>query len=340
MGFGGHLLWTAAIRRLHEASGHPVRVCYAPLPSDLLAGRLYRSDISLADDPVFQGNPRIEYPPVTAKSTLSRAVDRFGMATIRTLGLADHYERMVFRRSQLQAKRTGRIDAHIDMRLHSYVERELPDRMIWKTGGHIVDIILAGFGERSAEHQGEMYFSAAEETAAALISRQHGLDGGFVVIEPNSKADWFGDLRAWPIERWQAVVTQIASAGQCRVVQVGQSGGHLLRDVIDLRGQLPVRTTMALMKRARLFLGIEGGLMHAASAVGVPSVIVWGGLTLPEFAAYPDRHRVLCSYVECAPCGLRGGCPYEKKCLTTIHPSGVLDAVRKAAPSVLAEVVH
>jgi hypothetical protein len=340
MGLGGHLLWTAVIRRLHETSGHPVRVVYAPLPSDLLAGRLYRGDVSLTDDPIFLGNPRIEFPPSAPKSALARTVDRVGMAAIRRLGLQDAYERTVWRRSRARTGQTGQVDAHIDLNMHSYAARELPDRMIWKTGGHIVDIILAGFGETSTNHQGEMYLSAAEEEDADAICRRHGLGRDFVVIEPNSKADWFGDLRAWPIDRWQDVVTRIAQAGRCRVVQVGEAGGHRLRDVLDLGGQLPVRTTIALMKRARLFLGLEGGLMHAASAVNVPSVIVWGGLTLPEFAAYPDRHRVLCTYVECAPCGLRGGCPYDKKCLTSIAASGVIDAIVATSPDVLGGRTH
>ncbi|MES1254936.1 MAG: glycosyltransferase family 9 protein, partial [Acidobacteriota bacterium] len=194
---------------------------------------------------------------------------------------------------------------------------------------HIIDIILRNFGMRARDHRCEMYFSRVEEQQVTDFCRQHGLVDGFVVIEPNSKDTWFGDLRAWPFERWQVVVDHLADRRR-QVVQVGDGTGRALERVIHLAGKLPVRLSVCLMKRARLFLGIEGGLMHAANAADVPAVIVWGGLTEPAFAAYPERHHVICKHVECAPCGLRGGCPYEKKCLTSIGIEEVVQAVDRA----------
>jgi ADP-heptose:LPS heptosyltransferase len=81
------------------------------------------------------------------------------------------------------------------------------------------------------------------------------------------------------------------------------------------------------MKRSQLFLGLEGGLMHTANAVGVPAVIVWGGLTLPEFAGYHELHAIVHRRVECAPCGLRGNCPYGRKCLTGVGLDEVWERV-------------
>ena len=113
-------------------------------------------------------------------------------------------------------------------------------------------------------------------------------------------------------------------------MQIGEAGRPALRNVINLCGEIPFRIAVLVMKRARLFLGLKGGLMHAANAVGVPSVIVWGGTTMPEFAAYREQHRVICHYVDCAPCGLRRDCPYEKKCLTSIQVDEVYSAIDEA----------
>ena len=96
MGLGGHVLWTAAARTLHEVSGVPVRFCLAPQLTDLLSGRLYRGDVSLAADPVFAHNPRLECPPATPKSLFAQRVDRFADAAIRRLGFHAAYERLVF----------------------------------------------------------------------------------------------------------------------------------------------------------------------------------------------------------------------------------------------------
>ena len=43
---------------------------------------------------------------------------------------------------------------------------------------------------------------------------------------------------------------------------------------------------------------------------------------------------MVCHYVECAPCGLRGDCPFEKKCLTSIQVDEVYLAVEQALAGV------
>lgn len=324
MGLGGHLLWSSVVRRLNDESGRAVRVCHLPGPSDLLCGRIYDSSRSLASDQIFRHNPRIACLPASEKTLLVGTTDRLVLNTLRRLGLLRVYERLVFRLVNRARQRDGIWYAHIDMQLHSYVRRETRARMVWKRGGHIVDIILANYGLASCDHECEMYFLPEEEHDADRLLDSLGLGGGFVVIEPHSNERWFGDLRAWPLDRWQRVVDWIRKHN-LPVVQIGESGRPILTGAVDLTGRVSFRKAVLLMKRARLFFGQEGGLMHAANAVDVPSVIVWGGLTLPEFASY-QKHTVLWTHVDCAPCGLRGGCPFEKKCLTTVETDVVISA--------------
>jgi hypothetical protein len=290
-----------------------------PLASDWLAGRDYRGDESLADDPVFKGNPRIEFPPAHPKRAWQQALDRIVAAVVRRAGLLDAYERAVFARVARRAQRTGQWDVQVDLRLHSYVERETPERFEWKDGGrgHIIDIILRAFDVPAVDHRCELYLSPEDEREAADVMRASGVGPRFVTIEPNSATAWFGDLRAWPFERWQAIVDRLV-AKEIQVVQLGAAGSRALAGAIDLSGRTSFRAAAVVMRQSQLFLGLEGGLMHTANAVGVPAVIVWGGLTLPEFAGYHERHAIVHHRVECAPCGLRGNCPFGRKCLTGV----------------------
>ncbi len=325
MGLGGHLLWSSVVRRLNEDSGNPVRVGYLPGLTDLLRGELNDRSRSIRDDIVFRDNPRIDPQQTIKKHRLFVAVDQVVIAALRLIGVLWIYERFIFWIVRYVRRRSGTWYAHIDMRLHSYVARETPDRMVWKDGGHIVDILLANYGLTARDYECEMYFSTDEEEAVNRLQESLKIATNFVVIEPHSNSQWFGDLREWPFERWERVVEWLSDRNY-PVVQIGEGGSSVLRGAIDITGRTSFREAVLLMKRAQLFLGQEGGLMHAANAVNVPSVIVWGGLTMPEFAGY-SKHTILCTRVDCAPCGLRGNCPHDKKCLTTVESADVISAV-------------
>jgi ADP-heptose:LPS heptosyltransferase len=64
--------------------------------------------------------------------------------------------------------------------------------------------------------------------------------------------------------------------------------------------------------------------MHAAAAVKAPSLILWGGITLPSFAGYQNYQKILSNFVSCAPCGQLGWCDNDRKCMTSL----TIDMVR------------
>ena len=70
--------------------------------------------------------------------------------------------------------------------------------------------------------------------------------------------------------------------------------------------------------------------MHAAAAVDAPSVIIWGGVTRPDFAGYPDRHVILFNELSCTHCGYRESCPFDAACIKGITPAYTMDAVKGA----------
>ena len=128
---------------------------------------------------------------------------------------------------------------------------------------------------------------------------------------------------------WQALVYQINLLyPNLDIVQLGVGDREVLTGVTDLTGRTSFREAASLIARSRLFIGTEGGLMHLAASMGTPSVILWGGITLPEFAGYPDQHHIICHYVDCAPCGNLGWCDYDRKCMNSIEVGEVVEAVR------------
>ncbi len=60
------------------------------------------------------------------------------------------------------------------------------------------------------------------------------------------------------------------------------------------------RNALAILSKAKLFVGTDGGLHHAAAALGIPSVVIWTGFSSPRHLGY-DTHRNIHDGSE--PCG-------------------------------------
>ena len=333
MGYGGNLIWTSVIKTLHERDGRPLGLVKLPGPSDLIAGRLYDGGSSFENDEIFRHNPRAVFPPAYAKPGYARLLDSLFFRALGLTRMLKFYERYVFARSEKAAAGGALRLLHIDMRIHSYAERQTAKRMIWKPQARAADAVLANFGSGPASEDCELYLTDAEYAAADALMAREGISRGFVIVEPDTNRDYFGELRAWPRDRWLAFVRKMRTAYPALAfVQIGIPDGELLPDVVDLRGKTDFRIACVLLKRSRLFVGTEGGLMHAANAVGAKALILWGGVTMPEFAGYPSRQRTICKRVVCAPCGQLGWCDNGHICMQQIS----VDEVVVAAGELLA----
>ena len=85
------------------------------------------------------------------------------------------------------------------------------------------------------------------------------------------------------------------------------------------------RDALKVLSKAKLFVGTDGGLHHAAATLGIPSVVIWTGFTSPRHLGY-DTHRNIHDGSE--PCGTYDSvcqhCLLKSKAITVEQ---VLDAV-------------
>ena len=72
-------------------------------------------------------------------------------------------------------------------------------------------------------------------------------------------------------------------------MQIGAAGSRVLNSVIDFTGKTSFREAAALIGKSVMFLSNEGGLVHAATAVGTQSAIVICGHHSSEMVAYPQN---------------------------------------------------
>jgi ADP-heptose:LPS heptosyltransferase len=148
------------------------------------------------------------------------------------------------------------------------------------------------------------------------------------VVAISRRAGAWTPNKDWPDESWDTLVSRLAALGT--VVDLGEApvGPSAVPDgsYIDLRGRTPLPELVAAIAASDALVAPMTGTVHIAAAVGVPSVVIYGGYEHPDCSAYPGNIN-LYSPVECAPCWLRTPCPYGKKCLHQITPGQVDAAV-------------
>jgi heptosyltransferase-1 len=125
----------------------------------------------------------------------------------------------------------------------------------------------------------ELPFCGAHENWAQEELRRNGLAGGsFAVLSPG--AGW--GAKCWPAERYGEVARGLEQLGMRSLVNHGPGEEPLAQRVVAEAGgagcaaQYTIGELIAILRRARLFVGGDTGPTHLAAALRVPLVAVFG----------------------------------------------------------------
>jgi hypothetical protein len=157
---------------------------------------------------------------------------------------------------------------------------------------------------------GEVYFSQLEKKNIDKI------DKDYIVVEPNVKRVYAHTVnKAW--HGWEELFKHD--------LPWLQLGDVTVKRYTKWKETTTFREALQVLSKAKLFVGTDGGLHHAASALGIPSVVIWTGFTSPRHLGY-DTHRNIHDGSE--PCGTYDSvcqhCLLKSKAITVEQ---VLDAV-------------
>ena len=101
-------------------------------------------------------------------------------------------------------------------------------------------------------------------------------------------------------------------------------------EVINFAGETTLSQFIDLAAQCELFLTNDSGAMHIASALGVPTVAIFGATDDTTTGPTGAHARVVREPVECSPCLLRE-CPIDHRCMTRV----TVDQVVKTALTLL-----
>ena len=155
---------------------------------------------------------------------------------------------------------------------------------------------------------GEIFFSDDE----LKFAEQAG--AGFIVIEPN--VPWHKTVapnKDWGEHRYNAVAQEMRRVGH-NVIQLWHDASK--RRVTSALTVPSFRHSLAVLSRASLFIGPEGGLHHGAAAVGIPAVVLFGGFIPPTVTGYPTHANLTGGATACGKISRCGHCKQAMEAIT------------------------
>ncbi len=155
----------------------------------------------------------------------------------------------------------------------------------------------------------------------------------FIVVAP---AAAYGPAKEWPAPRFAALIDLLAGRHGLETVLAGAPAERAkCEEVARLSragapvaaGETGVGELVALLSLARGFAGNDSGCMHAAAALGIPTVGIFGSTDPLRTGPLGARARAIRRQLDCSLC-LARTCRFgHYNCLHTVEPQEVAEAL-------------
>jgi heptosyltransferase II len=202
--------------------------------------------------------------------------------------------------------------------------------------------ILEGIGLPAFGRELMLNVSDTERRRAGEILRFHGLEAGSPIIGINPGAA-YGNAKRWPAARFAELSRRIRSIDSHAAILIfggpgeealGEQIGVLIGDgCVNLCGKTLLREAIALIEQCRLFITNDSGLMHAAAALHIPQIAIFGPTDHTTTSPGDSESAVIRVKTPCSPC-LEPECgPGHHRCMTAVTVDNVFDMVEKRLAS-------
>jgi heptosyltransferase-1 len=182
-----------------------------------------------------------------------------------------------------------------------------------------------------------LYIAPEDERYIEGFLLQEGIKPGDFTIFVSATARWrskfweqgaFARLGDELVRRYGA---KLIFSGLPSEVKYLQGIKAMMReDALIMAGRTTIKQFLALMNRSHLYIGVDSGAMHAATAFGVPVVALFGPSNPRWIGPYGQERGIVQLNLPCAPCNKRD-CP-DKSCMLKITPEMVLEKVEERIP--------
>ncbi len=214
---------------------------------------------------------------------------------------------------------------------------------------HVTDY-FCGLAEKCgipvADKAMEYFVSPREDAAAGEILKKENAQR-FLAVTVGGGESWGKDahFKRWPARYFARLSEKLMNRyGLSHVILLGSPGerelaGDFLKNfsgpALNLCGKTNLGISTALIQKAALFLGNDGGLMHLAHALKTPVAALFGPVDPAVYGPYPSSPQAVVSVkkdLACRPCYQKfrynSACEH-RDCLQKLTPEEVLAAIEE-----------
>ena len=224
-----------------------------------------------------------------------------------------------------------------EMRHSALVNCDLADLVINSSGGKQ----LAEVSMTDLKYHWKI--SPDEDESASRYLNEAAIVHPFAVLFPGggSNPSVTNTERRWPADKYAELAIWLREERKLHVLILGGASDTAVaeqvvelvgNDVISLAGLTDLRTTAAIVARAEVSISNDSAPMHISSAVGTPTVGVFGPTGARTKAPLGERCASVSLGLPCSPCYFTKfqGCIYDNiRCMNELSASRVAESVTR-----------
>ncbi|MCP4577597.1 MAG: lipopolysaccharide heptosyltransferase II [Deltaproteobacteria bacterium] len=196
--------------------------------------------------------------------------------------------------------------------------------------------ILRAMGWPAEDRDPSLHMGREAREQAAGVLKSNGVDpDNFIVgLSPGAV---FGSAKRWPPDRFAEIGDRVVEKWGAKIVVFGSGGEKAIGDrvcatmkhrALNFCGKSSLGVAMGAISLCRFFVTNDSGLMHMASALGLPTVAVFGSTDHVTTGPRGPKTRIVRRAVSCAPC-LKQECPTDHRCMLGITPGAVWETMEE-----------
>jgi heptosyltransferase-2 len=177
----------------------------------------------------------------------------------------------------------------------------------------------------------QIRLDAAPEARAEGSSKfeELGIRSPIVGVSPGAA---YGTAKRWHADRFGEAAAKLATELRGHIAVFGARSETGACDAVlaaagtgtSFAGRTTLREFIDLAAACTVFLTNDSGAMHIASALGVPTVAIFGATDDVATGPTGTNARVVREHVECSPCLLRE-CPIDHRCMDRVTVDRVVE---------------